>query len=359
MRAVILRSPFKLEMANIPRPTPKNDEVLIRVKAVGICGSDVRYFHGENPWALHTIGKDLKETKSFILGHEVSGEIVETGEWVSKNRVSEKVGVLAFKGCEECYYCKRGFQNLCEHTLHIGHDGRWGDIEYPPGGYAEYMPIWASNAYRLPDHVSYEEATQLDGLAVAVHANNRANISPADKVVAIGCGAIGLMVLQVAKTRGASKTIALDTWDKPLEKAESLGVDYTINVKKNRNFVEEVLRLTGGVGVNVVFDTVGSSDTIKTGLSMLARMGRLIMLAVTPAKIELNLTDIVGGEKTLTCSANHLYEDYIIGVELLASGQVKVKPFITHIMRLEEYKEAFDMLLHKEEYGAIKIVLKP
>jgi 2-desacetyl-2-hydroxyethyl bacteriochlorophyllide A dehydrogenase len=359
MKAVVLRGPFRIEMVELPRPAPREDEVLIRVKAVGICGSDVRYFLGENPWALHTLGRDLKETKSFILGHEVSGEIVETGKWVRSSRVSERVGVLAFKGCEECYYCKRGFQNLCEHTLHIGHDGRWGDVEYPPGGYAEYMQIWANNAYRLPDNVSYEEATQLDGLAVAIHANNRAGVSPTENVVTIGCGAIGLMVSQVARIRGASKIIALDTRDKPLEKAEALGVDHVINIKKNKNFVDEVLKLTQGIGANVVFDTVGSNETVKAGLSMLARMGRLIMLAVTPVKIELNLTDLVGGEKVLTCSANHLYEDYVVGVELLASGKVKVRPFITHIMKLEEYKEAFNMLLHKEDYDVIKIVLKP
>lgn len=355
----MLREPFRLEMMDIPKPVPRSDEVLIRVKAVGICGSDVRYFHGENPWALHTLGKDLKETKSFTLGHEVSGEIVETGAWVSRKRVSERVGILAFKGCEECYYCKRGFQNLCEHTLHIGHDGRWEDVEYPPGGYAEYMQIWASNAYRLPDKVSYEEATQLDGLAVAVHANSRANVSPTDKVVAIGSGAIGLMALQVAKVRGASKTIALDTWDKPLEKAEEVGVDHTIKAINEEDFADDVLKLTGGIGVNVVFDTVGSSKTVEAGLRMVSRMGRLILLAVTPTRIELSLTDIVGGEKVLTCSANHLYEDYVVGVELLASGQVKVKPFITHVMKLDDYKDAFNMLLNKKEHGAIKIVLKP
>ncbi|MGQ9596742.1 MAG: alcohol dehydrogenase catalytic domain-containing protein [Thermoproteota archaeon] len=126
MKAVILKGPLRLEMEDIPKPVPKEDEVLIRVEAMGICGSDIRYFLGENPWALHTLGKDLKETRSFILGHEVSGEIVETGKWVSRNRISERVGVLAFKGCEECYYCKRGLHNLCKHTLHIGHDGRWG-----------------------------------------------------------------------------------------------------------------------------------------------------------------------------------------------------------------------------------------
>lgn len=359
MKAVIPKGPLRLEMEDIPKPVPKEDEVLIRVEAVGICGSDIRYFLGENPWALHTLGKDLKETRSFILGHEVSGEIVETGKWVSRNRISERVGVLAFKGCEECYYCKRGLHNLCEHTLHIGHDGRWGDIEYPQGGYAEYMQIWASNAYRLPDNISYEEATQLDGLAVAIHANNRANVSPTDKVVVIGSGPIGLMALQVSKVRGASKTVAIDAWDMPLEKAEELGVDYTIKASKEGNFVDDVLKLTNRVGANVVFDTVGSIKTVEAGLRILSRMGRLILLAVTPTKVELNLMEVVGGEKVLTCSANHLYEDYVIGVELLASGKVKVKPFITHVMKLDEYKHAFDMLLHKEEYRAMKIVLKP
>ncbi|MEM0220199.1 MAG: alcohol dehydrogenase catalytic domain-containing protein, partial [Thermoproteota archaeon] len=92
MRAVILKGPKEIQMIEIPKPSPKEDEVLIKVKAVGICGSDIRYFLGENPWALHTLGKDIKETKSFILGHEVSGEIVEVGEWISKNRIGERVG---------------------------------------------------------------------------------------------------------------------------------------------------------------------------------------------------------------------------------------------------------------------------
>ena len=209
MKAVLLKEPMKLEMVDIPRPIPKEDEVVIRVGAVGICGSDVRYFLGENPWALHTLGKDVKETKSFILGHEVSGEIVETGKWIAPHRISERVGVIAFRGCEECYYCRRDLPNLCENTLHIGHDGRWKKVEYPPGGYAEYMQIWADKAHPIPDSVSYEEATQLDGLAVAVHANGRGGVSPADSIVVIGSGAIGLMILQVARTRGATDLLSL------------------------------------------------------------------------------------------------------------------------------------------------------
>jgi len=358
MRAVVLRRPMELEMVDVPRPKPREDEVIIQVRAVGICGSDVRYYLGENPWSLHTLGKDLKETKSFILGHEVSGDIIEEGTRVGRHRISERVGAIAFRGCGECYYCRNDLPNLCEDTLHIGHDGRWRDIEYPPGGYAEYMQIWADKAHPIPDNVSYEEATQLDGLAVAVHANGRAAVSPADVVAVIGSGAIGLMSLQVAKARGAVQTVAVDTWEVPLEIARDLGADHVVNARNAGDIAESILSITGGLGANVVFDTVGSEKTVKAGLRALSRGGRFVLLAVTPTKVDLQLTDIAG-ERSLTSSANNLYREYAVGVALLAKGDVRVKPFITHVMKLEEYREAFDMLLKKEEHRAIKIVLKP
>lgn len=358
MRAVVLRAPGELEMIDLPKPRPKEDEVVIRVRAVGICGSDIRYYLGENPWALHTLGLNIREEKAFILGHEVSGDIVEVGSRVDVYRVSTRVGVIAFKGCGKCYYCKRGLPNLCAETLHIGHDGRWKGVEYPPGGYADFMQVWSDKVHPIPDHVSYEEATQLDGLAVAVHANERASVSPDDTVVVIGCGAIGLMLMQVAKARGAGRVICVDTWDVPLRLAEALGADHATNPKETSDVPEELMKLTGGLGANVVFDTVGAEETVRTGLRSLARLGRYVSLAVTTTKVELALTDI-GGEKTITCSANNLYEDYPAAVRLLASGKVKVRPFITHTMKLEEYKKAFEMLLNKEQYGAVKVVLIP
>jgi len=358
MRAVVLRAPRKLEMVDVPKPKLAEDEVLIRVGAVGVCGSDVRYYLGENPWALHTLGLDLKEEKEFILGHEVSGDIIEEGANVSKSRHGERVGVIAFKGCGKCYYCRRNMPNLCAATLHIGHDGGWKDIEYPPGGYADFMQIWADKAQPIPDNVTYEEATQLDGLAVAIHANSRGSISHGDSVMIIGCGAIGLMLLQVARARGAANVICVDTWEFPLKLAERLGADHVLNPKETGNLSHEAVELTGGTGLNVVFDTVGEEQTVGTGLRSLARSGRYVTLAVTTAKMQLALTD-VGGEKTITCSANNLYEDYPTAVELLASGKVKVKPFITHSMKLQDYALAFDMLLNKEAHNAVKIVLIP
>ncbi len=357
MKAVVLKGIRQIEMVDAPKPEPKEDEAIIKVRAVGVCGSDIRYFLGENPWALHTLGKNIKETKSFILGHEISGDIVEVGKRVSRDRIGERTGIIAFKGCGECYYCRRNLPNLCAKTLHIGHDGRWKDTEYPPGGYAEYMQVWSDKAHPIPENISYEEATQLDGLAVAVHANKVANVSPGDTVLVMGTSAIGLMILQVAKARGAAKIIAVDNWDLPLSLAKELGADHVLNASET-DIVEEVKRITGGIGVNVCFDTVGKSETIKKGLKSLAGTGRLVMLAVTQARITLSLTDL-SAEKSITSSANNQYEDYPVAVDLLANGRVKVKPFITHTMKLTEFREAFNMLMEKEKHDAIKIILKP
>jgi len=344
-------------MVDIPKPRPEEDEAVIEVKAVGVCGSDIRYFLGENPWALHTLGRVLEEKMGFVLGHEVSGEIVEVGGRVSQTRIGERVGIIAFKACEECYYCRRNLPNLCEDTLHVGHDGRWKDIEYPPGGYSEYMRIWADKAQPIPENMTYEEATQLDGLAVAVHACKVANISPGDSVLVIGTSAIGLMLLQVAKARGATTVISVDTWDLPLKLANELGADHVLDARRVE-VVEEVRRITNGIGVNACFDTVGKAQTAKEGLRSLAGTGRLAILAITDTEIQLNLTDL-SRERMMTSSANNQYEDYTIALDLLANRRVRVKPFITHIMRLDDFKRAFDMLLEKEQHNAIKIVLKP
>jgi len=357
MKAVILKKPYKLELTQVPIPKPKYNEVLIKVGACGICGSDVRYYMGENPWALHTLGIEEPIPPNVILGHEVAGEIVEVGNPQESYRIGERVGIIAFNTCNMCYYCRRGLHNLCQETLHIGHDGRWKDVEYVPGGYAEYMPIWSDKAHPIPNQISFIEATQLDGLAVAVHATNRAKVKPGDSVLILGSGAIGLMLLQVAKSYGATRVIATDIREKPLEVALRLGADEIINVNEE-DLINRVLGLTNNLGVNVIFDTVGTAKTFTQGLKCLARAGHYILLAVTKEKVEIELTALAG-ERIITTSANNLFPEYSIAVELMASGKVKVKPFITHIFKLDEVNEAFNVAINKEEYEAIKVVLVP
>lgn len=356
MKAAVLEAPMQLKLKDLPIPKPRSDEVLIKVAACGVCGSDIRYFLGENPWALHTLGVEEPMPPNTILGHEVSGVVVEPGSLRFKDRVGERVGVIAFKSCGRCYYCRKGLHNLCADTIHIGHDGRWKDLDYVPGGYAEYMPVWEDKAYPIPDNISFEEATQLDGLAVAVHIVSRAGIQPGDTVAVVGVGPIGLMTLQVAKIRGASNLIAVDLRDKPLEVACRLGADYTLKPKEG--FAEDIISLTSGIGVDVVFDTVCSESTVRDSLKALARGGRLVLAALSRREVKIRLTDL-SGERTITSSANNLYPEYTVAVKLLSSGRVKVKPFITHVFKLEEIEEAFKVALNKEEYEAIKIVVKP
>lgn len=354
--AAVLKRPFELELMNIPKPKPGRGEVLIKVGACGICGSDVQYFQGKNPWALHTLGLEKPNPQDMILGHEVSGVIVKAGDERFKNRLGEKVGVIAYKACGRCKFCVEGRHNLCAHVFHIGHDEAWG-FKPSPGGMAEYCQVWEDKAVKLDWPVSFEEATQLDGLAVSVHAVRRAGVKPGGRVAVIGSGPIGLMVLQTAKAFGASEVFSIDVWDKPLEVAQDLGADYTVDASKE-NIVDLVLSKTRGWGVETVINTVGSPETVVNGLKMLARGGCQVLLAVTGEPVSID-SRLLAGEKVLTVSSNNLYPEYYTALNLLKTGRVRVKPMITHILPLSEVEEAFQIALNKQEYGALKVVVKP
>lgn len=354
--AAVLRKPFKIELMDIPKPEPKSDEVLIKVDACGICGSDIHYFQGRNPWALHTLGVDKGNPPDMILGHEIAGTIVDVGNEQFKRRINEKVGVIAYKACGKCKFCNEGRHNICANVLHIGHDEAWS-FSPSPGGMAEYCSVWEDKAVTLDWPVSSEEASQLDGLAVAVHASQRAGIKPGYNVAIIGSGPIGLMTFQVAKAFGAGEVFCVDVWDTPLNVAEALGADYTINSFRT-DPVDYILHKTGGFGVEAVINTVGSPETIIRGLKMLARGGVQVLLAVSTETFQLD-PRLLAGERILTVSSNNIYSEYYLAVNLLKTGRVKIKPIITHVLRLTEIEEAFHIALNKEEYGALKVVVKP
>jgi L-iditol 2-dehydrogenase len=334
-------------------PLGKGD-VLIKVEACGICGSDIHYLRGNNPWSLHTLGIDERMPSNVILGHEVAGSIVRPGP--SPLGVGARVGVIAFESCGKCTYCLSGRHNLCSEMLHIGHDGRWGPMAYTPGGMAEFCPVWADKVRRLPDVISCEEATQLDGLAVAVHAVNRA-AHALSNVLVFGAGPIGLMALQVAKVKGAERVVCVDRWDKPLEVALQLGADAAERYAGGGPS-QGTLAPTGGQGFDAVLDTVGSAETIDWGIRALRRAGSLVLLAgfVDKATLELRF---LSGERSITSSCNNLYHEYDEALQLLAQGEIRVRPFITHRFRLEEVEEAFRVAANKEEHDAIKVIVLP
>jgi len=356
LKAAILRGPGKLELKEIPTPSTNPDEVLVKVRACGICGSDVQYLQGTNPWSLHTLGVDEPSPQNIILGHEIAGEVVRADR-ANESRLGEHIAINTDKPCEKCFFCKTGRENLCENVKHIGHDGRWGNVDFVPGGYAEFCRIWETNACAIVPGVDFEEASQLDGLGVGVHAAKRAQIEAEDSIVVIGCGAVGLMTMQVAKVYGAGLSICVDRFQKPLDIAHKLGAEVTVDSSKE-DLVKSIMSQTENNGADVVFDTVGTRETVTEGLRALKRGGRLVMFTGFKNSIQIDLR-MLSGERIITSSSNNLAKEFHEGIRLLNAHRIQVKPFITHRFPLSEITKAFKIASDKREYDAIKVVIIP
>jgi threonine dehydrogenase-like Zn-dependent dehydrogenase len=345
--AVILEKPGSIAVERIPVPQIPGPTVEVEMKACGICGSDVRYFEGENPWSLHTLGKNIPSPPNMVLGHEVSGV-------VRKPEGDRRVSILAYKGCGKCRYCTTGRENLCDTMEHFGHSAGWKPMTYYPGGMSEKFRIWEGFEYDIPETISFEEATFLDGLAVAMHAVDVSGLTEGQRAGVVGLGPIGLLAAQVAKARGAGFVTGCDTTKLPVEMAEKLG--YESMVCGGIGDLEQDLSARGGAGLDVLIDTVGSDQTIAKGLALLEKSGILVLLAVHEKPVPL-APIALSGERSIVTAANNQYRDFPAAIELLASGQIVVEPLITHRFQLKEARKAFDTMLEKEKNRAFKVVL--
>jgi len=355
MRAAVLCGPGRLELRDVPEPEPAPGEALVHVRACGVCGSDLRYLRGENPWARHTLGVDRPNPPEMILGHEVAGEV----DW-GPPRGRERVAVLAFKTCGVCRLCRQGKEHLCADTEHLGHGAGWRDRPYNPGGMAERMPAWVDHLYPLPDRISFEEATLLDGLGVAVHAVGRAGVRWGDRVAIWGCGPIGLLIAQTARALGAASIVALDRNEAALETARELGATLVRDVGHvpPAEVVPEVVAATGGDGPDAVVDTTGALEVQSAALAMVGRGGTVLLMAGAAEGLEVPRS-FHAAERTLTTSCNNTLREYQIGLELLTQGRVRVAPLISHRFALTQVTEAFAAAADKERSGALKVVVLP
>jgi L-iditol 2-dehydrogenase len=338
VKALVLRKAKAFELVDIPIPELKDDtEVLLRVEACGICGSDLRYWAGENPWALHTLGRSLPNPPNMVLGHEFSGTVVEVRSARYEHLLGQRVGAQAFRTCGTCALCTSGHENLCRNTIHIGHAQGWGAMDYYPGAYAEYCPAWGDLVYPLADHVSFAEEAMRDILGVAVHAVGRAHLDPGSSVACIGGGPLGLCIAQTARAKGAGRVLLSDP--SPLAReviARFAGLECL-------DPGATMLAARDGMGsVNVVFDTVGTDATTRDGVAVLDAPTNLSMAAL-------------GSERTLTTSSNALYRDEREAHRLIEDGTVDTERMITHRFVLDDYQEAYELLL-AEPKRAYKVV---
>ena len=351
MKAIVLRRKEELVVEDVPKPEPGRGEVLVRVTDCGVCGSDIRYLHGENPWAQHTLGVRRDNPDNIIPGHEVAGVVAEVGEGADPGLIGRRVGVLCFKVDETCPWCRADMRHLCANTIHLGHGAGQHGRNYYYGGMAEYVPVWAEHCFPLPDSISNEQAALLDPFCVGLHAVR--DTGPAKSVVIIGAGTIGLCAILCARALGATKMLAADIQDNHLKLAARFGADRTVNVERDA-LKEAVDDFTSGLGAWLVADSVGMplADT----LPLVIRGGRLALLAVKDHQETIS-TLLLAGERKVMTSANFDYPEFMQGLELLASGRVSLDELITHRFPLEQGVEAF-RTAESRDSGAVKVMVK-
>lgn len=357
MKALVLKSTEQLEIMDAPRPQLSVGQVLIKVSKCGICGSDVRYFHGENPWAKQTLGRHVDNPPNIILGHELTGVVEEIFDKSDEHLLGKRVGINTFISCGICGFCRNGQENLCDHTKHLGHGQGWGKMDFYPGGMAEFCPAFASQLYELPENVTDEQATFFDPLIAAIHAIDVGRPKPLDKVAILGAGPIGLLIAQIAKVYGATHTFITDIAEENIAIAEKVGVDYSLNLSSSRKSLYElVMEKTNSLGVNLSFNTVGTSSSILESLKILTKGGTLVLMAAK--EDELNIPSLLlSGERAIRTSSNAMYTDFPRVIELVSTGQVQVEPLITHRFGLSDALKAFEAACNKSKTGAVKVII--
>jgi threonine dehydrogenase-like Zn-dependent dehydrogenase len=335
MRAVVLESPRRLALREIPvwpiASYGDPDLVLVRVGACGVCGSDFRYYAGENPWALHTLGRQVDNPPGIVLGHEYAGEVVAVLDERNAGLLGRRVAPVCSKVCGVCPDCRAGRTELCPNTVHMGHGQGWGRREYYPGAYAEYVPAWGAGCYVIPDGLGSGAAAMMDILAVCVHVARQGDIQRGRPVLMMGAGPAGNGIAQAACILGASSVTVTDIAPGALDLARKAGFDHVVDAsgRKPADLAAE-LRALAPEGFGTVFDSVGGRESFDLGLGLLGKKGTLVNMAVHDRDFAVNFMRL-GSERRITTSSNFATGDYPIALSWLESGRFKVEDWLTEI----------------------------
>lgn len=343
MKAAVMNTPGEIEIKELPVPEIGPDEVLIKIMAVGVCGSDVHYYeHGR-------IGRYVVE-KPIILGHECAGIVAKAGANVSRVQPGDRVAVEPGVTCGRCRYCKEGRYNLCP------------DVQFlatPPvdGAFVQYLAIREDFVFKIPDELTFEEAALVEPFSVGIHAAYRCKLSPGSTVAIMGMGPVGLMAVAAAKSFGATRIIVTDLEEIRLDAALRLGATVAINAGKE-DAAATIRELTDGIGVDAAWETAGSPRALQSALGSLRRGGKLVIVGL-PAQDEIPLNVPFIADNEIDVYGVFRYANtYPDGIRFLAKGDIPVDTLITDRYPLEETQEAMERALHNKS-GSLKVVVYP
>lgn len=343
MKALVLKEYMKLSYEEAPMPEFGPTDVLVEVKACGICGSDV---HGMD-------GSTGRRRPPIIMGHEASGVITEVGSAVKGWKRGDRVTFDSTVFCGTCKFCRRGDINLCDNRRVLGvscEDYR------QHGAFAEYVTVPQHVLYHVPEGLSFESAAMVEPVSIAFHAVRRTPVVLNDTAVVVGAGMIGLFMIQALRLAGCGKIIAVDVIPDKLKMARDLGATHTIDSSKE-DAVARVQALSGGYGADLALEAVGMTKTVDMAVRCVRKGGSITLVGNLSPKIELPLQAVVTRELTVygSCASSG---EYPACLDMLVSGSVNAAPIMSAVAPLAEGASWFDRL-HRQEPGLLKVILKP
>ena len=343
MKAMVLKEYNHLVYQDVPEPRVEPDDVLVEVKACGICGSDV---HGMD-------GSTGRRIPPLVMGHEAAGIIEEVGSNADKYHIGQRVTFDSTVYCGTCFFCRRGDINLCDHRRVLGVSC---DEYRQHGTFAEYAAVPQHIIYPLPEKISFEQSAMVEPCSVAFHAVDITSLALNDTAVVVGAGIIGLLVVQTLRTSGCGQIIAVDLEPQRLELARQLGADMGLNPAADE-VVSIIKKMTGGRGADVAFDAVGINASLKTALSSLRKGGALTLIGNLNPEVDLALQSVVTGEINVrgSCASRG---DYPACLDMIARGAINVDALISATAPLSDGAQWFQRLYEKEK-GLIKVILTP
>lgn len=328
MKALVYCGPRDIRYMDVETPEPKAGEVLVKVKAVSICGSDMSGYKGGSAMRVAPL----------IMGHEFSGEIAKLGEGVEGLKVGDRVGVVTNLYCGYCADCKAGLSNVCDNRKIIGTTMMAGSYN---GAMADYVVAPAAKIMLLPDNVSFNQCALAEPLSISLRATKHAGDLKGKTVAVFGAGPIGLLTIQCVKYFGAGRIIAIDLVDDRLEMAKKCGATDIIN--SNDDILGITRKMTDGVGVDVVFDAAGVPATVNGGVEIVRNGGKIVWIGLAAPKLEFDYKHAVCKEITFQCSYMYTTE-MEEGLEMIKTGKMNVEQIITGVYTMSEGPRIFEEL---------------
>lgn len=333
----VMTEPKQITFRSVPVPTPGPDQVLVKIKKIGICGSDIHVYHGTHPYTSYPVTQ----------GHEVSGQIVELGEYVKDLHVGQKVTIEPQVFCGRCYPCLHGKYNLCEKLKVMGFQ--------TTGTASEYFAVDASKVTPLPEELSYSEGAMIEPLAVTVHAAKRFPEVRGAKAVVLGCGPIGILLVQSLKALGAAHVLATDVSDARLELAKELGADFAVNTMKE-DYAAALLDAFGPDKADVIYECAGSDITMDQAIQNARKGSTIILVAVFGKRASVDLAKLNDSELDLNTSMMYRHEDYVDAIRFVREGKIQLKPLQTAHFAFEDYLKAYQFIDANRE-KTMKIII--